>query len=151
MINYTIVLNAVNGGGLSPNDKTYPFDFSSWENGAYQMSFTYTALEDALDALHTCNVFADIGSTTVYTTGDTNYANTTQQIGHLLERGVGGTTMRGNYLYAETNTNTPIYLYHKPTQQTINIRLLDELGALYLDGNGSRPANYILTLHFQRV
>ena len=98
MINYTIVLNSVNGTGTAASDKTYPFDFSSWEDGAYNLSFTYVGNEDALAAVHTCNVFASLGTTSVFTTGTTNYANTTQQIGHLLERGVGGTAIRGNYL-----------------------------------------------------
>ena len=151
MLNYTIVLNAVDGDGTNTADKTYPFDFSSWENGAYNLSFTYVGNQDALEAVSTCNVYANLGTTTVFNTGDSNYANTTQQIGHLLERGVGGGAIRGNYLYDETNTNTPVYLYHKPTNQTINIRLLTDTGAIYVDQAGQRPANYTLTLHFQRV
>lgn len=151
MISYTVNLNSVDGTGLSANQKTYNFDFSSWEDGAYNLTFTYVGMEDVLDAAHICNVFVNLGTTTVFNTGATNYANTTERIGHLLERGIGGTTERGNYLYAETITNTPIYMYHRPMNQTIEVTLLDETGVLYLDGGGSRPANYLLTLHFQRV
>jgi hypothetical protein len=153
MISYTVILNSHLNGTGATNDKTYQFDFSSWEEGAYKLTWTYVGEADVLAAVHTCSVFANLGTTTVFNTGGTNYANTTQQIGTLRDYSTGGAPQRGNYLYADTNSNTPIYMHHRPMNQTIEIRLLDEAGNLWLDANVTPlpPGDYILKLNFERV
>ena len=73
MISYTVILNSRRAGTGATNDMTYEFDFSSWEEGAYKLTWTYVGMADVLGAIHTCNVFANLGTTTVFNTGATNY------------------------------------------------------------------------------
>ena len=98
---------------------------------------------------HTFNVFANLGTTTVFTTENTNYANTTEYIGNLKPADT--SSLSTNYLYADRDTNTEIFLFRKPLQQDIHIRILDEDGNASQASGGSDISPYILKLHFQRV
>ena len=149
MVNYTIVLNSENGTGARRNDKVYPFDFTGWEDGEYELRFTYASAGMGIAGDHTFNIFANLGTTTVFTTENTNYANTTQYIGNVLPLDSG--TAQTNYLYANKDTNTEIFLFRKPLQQDIHIRIMDEQGNPSVSASSGDLSPYMLKLHFQKV
>lgn len=153
-----VVLNSRNAiAGSLPNNANYHVNFRNLlkTNTAYKVHFTY---------IGGANVFTGFGATNYVaalaldfnTTSITNNANsgstTTQVLGFLKPIVLVGSN---NYVYfqAEDNTNLPLYLENGPNNSILNVRLLDQTGALWVDDNatavaatGSIAATGVLTI-----
>lgn len=150
---YSIALNSrdrVNGG--LANNCEFPFDFSRFQRGDYEMNFTFVSDPHDLEGVvKTCSVFSNTGGVNVYTTSNVNMANTTQYIGTVHEVSQLGHSggSASNQLVAGKHDNGAVYLDSAPSDNTIKIRLLDGTGTLYTDG--TTCPEWIIMLTFTKL
>ena len=73
-------------------------------------------------------------------------ANVTLNIGSL-------TVINSNSLYADTNTNPPIFMYGRPNNNNVNIQIRNNSNppTVWLDPSGTINGDYILTLSFTEL
>ena len=151
-MDYKVVLNSRNSfSGTNTNNLAYQFDFSNFQDGEYEVSFTYIGEQNDLDATTLGLVFVNLGGSNTFNTGDTNFANTTQQIGHLrpvLTQQGGGASK--SYFVAQTIDNHPTFLGARPINQTIEVQIRDAAGALFVDDSSAALGEYVLTLCFRK-
>ena len=91
----------------------------------------------------------DLGTSNTFQTKSQIYsAVRTHCIGSLF---VGYSTSLLNSLYANLSTNPPIYLNSRPNNNTVNVSILTNTGALWLDKAGTPVAigDYVLNLNFE--
>jgi len=151
-MDYKVVLNSRNSfSGTNTNNLAYQFDFSNFQDGAYEVYFTYIGEQNDLDATTLGLVFCNLGGSNTFNTGDTNYANTSEQIGHLrpvLTQQGGGASK--SYFLAQTIDNHATFLGARPRNQTIEVQIRNGSGGLFVDDAGDPLGEYILTLYFKR-
>jgi len=139
-----IVLNSKNSiGGLSTtsnlNNSSYFVNLRNVlkSDKKYRLHWTYIGGQNKLVGLKDnaiATVYLDFGTNTI--TPTSGGATTTQFIGFLKPIVLVGSS-NTIYFQAEDNTNLPIYLDSVPLNPTINVRVLDQAGNLYLDDTGA--------------
>ena len=149
MVSYNVILNSRSSlaGGLVNSDLEYNFDFTRWEQGKYEMSFTYVGEVNNLQCDKIASVFCNLVENKNYTTSDINNAHTTLNLGTLS---VGGTTAK-QYLYAGRDDNFATELGGRPSNNTIKVQIRDNANALYTDSVAADVGEYILTLKFKKI
>ena len=150
---YNIIFNSRKGTQPTTNksDSYYTFDFTTIPEGEYRASFTYMGQENdlSISASHNykiAQVFMDIGKANDFQAG--NNSGTRFISSNFM--GFLDTNRNANYayLYAKKKDNTEIY-FNRPTNNVVNIKILDNLGVLYVDSNGADLNHYVLVLHLQ--
>ena len=147
---FTLVINSNNRSVGNANFAIYNFDWSVLPDVPYYLSFSFTASDNANYVLATASsasIYIDFGENTqTYTCLVNNHgAPSSQYIGSLRKRHVSGTN---HCLYADQNTNPPVYLNGRPTNKNFLIRIFTDNLALY---DVSLLGSYILTLYFEPV
>lgn len=153
---YNIIFNSRTGTQPSSNkaDSYYTFDFNTIEEGEYRASFTYMGQENDLSISSAHNykiaqVYIFLGKPNDWEagnqTGSVKYSNS-NFMGFL------DTNRNTNfsYLYAKKTDNTEVYI-NRPTNSLVNIKVLSNLGNLYVDSGGVDLNHYVLTLHLELV
>lgn len=132
------------------SDKEYEVDWTQIPNGKYSVTWTLNASNNTFTTpIVSAFVHIDLGTTNTFQTKSQIYsAVRTQCIGSLF---VGYSTSALNSLYADLSTNPPIYLNNRPNDNTVNVRILNNTGALWVDKAATPIAigAYVLNLHFQ--
>lgn len=153
---FNIIFNSRQGTQPSTNkaDSTYTFDFTTIPSGEYRTTFSYMGQENdlSISASHNykiAQVFMNIGKANDFlagnNTGTVKYSST-NFMGFL------DTNRNTNYayLYAKEMDNSPVHI-NRPINNVVNIKILDNLGALYVDSGGVDLNHYVLVLHLELV
>jgi hypothetical protein len=138
---YNVVLNSNNNaGGTNTSNFQYNFDWSNFEEGAYELTFLFNAVGSTVDKLIVVSC-PDLGvASNVFTTKGTA---TAQSFNNVL--GVVYPTTSLDYIVSAQH-NPPIYLQTRPYSNHITIYLYDTAGALVNIG-----IDYVLILSLKKI
>lgn len=141
---YTIVSTTAVGSVSAPHpytsnppvvsDRTYYIDWSTIldNNKKYKLHFTFISAGNTLfdtgkiKETKIAQVFADLPTVNNYQNiFNSNYAMNTTCLGFIMMTLIAPAANASGYLQALDNTNLPVYMYGRPTNNTFRIRLLD--------------------------
>lgn len=138
---YRVVLNSnIANGGLN-NQQRYFYDWDKLEQGQYRCSFTYIgAINGNPDLFFIPIVLIDLGqSTTYFAIGTNTLTNTAipNYLGYVEHNVITynpiDTRPNNAYIFADLETNPPIYLQQRPTNNTFLVNIVT---------NSNPPSNY---------
>ena len=150
-----VILNSNNAISGNTQSATYLVDWNAIlkPNKKYSCHFTYIGGANVYTGTKLACVYIDFNNQEIYhNLSAQNGASTSQMIGFLKPIILVGST-NTVYLQAETITNAEFILNNRPSNNIINVRILDNAAtpAAYLDNAATPvvPAAYVLTLHFK--
>lgn len=154
---YNFCLNS-NFGGRSPvTSSSFNVDWSIMPEGEYKVSFTFTSAVTATDLLITTNavIYLDLGqaSTSIIESSAALSTNAYRGgfLGCLRPTSITiGTTAPVDYftfLYADTNTNPPVYILNRPRNSQVSVDI--HTSSTSTTTNYSPIGDYVLTLSFE--
>ena len=154
---YNFCLNSNFGGNTPATSSTFFVDWSVLPEGEYKVSFTFTSAIAGTDLGNTTNavIYLDLGqaSTSIIEPSAALSANTYRGgfLGCLRQTSyTTGTTSATDfitYLYADTNTNPPIYILTRPRNNSVSVDI--HTSATTTTTNFSPIGAYVLTLSFE--
>ena len=154
---YNFCLNSNFGGNTPATSSTFFVDWSVLPEGEYKVSFTFTSAIAGTDIGNTTNaiVYLELGqaSTTIIESSLALSSNTYRGgfLGCLRPKSyTTGTTIATDFitfLYADTNTNPPVYLLTRPRNNTISVDI--HTSSTTTTTNYSPIGAYVLTLSFE--
>ena len=127
---YNIVLNSNFGDGAPTASTKFYVDWSILPEGEYKITFTFSSAVTGTDVGNTTNacLYLDLGqgNTSVIEASPTNstYALVAQRgqfLGCLRPTSYSVTTDFITFLYADVNTNPPVYLFNRPRNNSISV------------------------------
>lgn len=150
-----IVLNSNYAISGNTQSATYLVDWNAIlkPNKKYYCHFTYLGGANVYTGTKLACVYIDFNNQNIYQNlSAQNGASTSQMIGFLKPIVLVGSS-NTCYLQAETITNEQFLLNNRPSNNIINVRILDNTNNLFTDNAATPaiPAAYVLTLHFQEV
>ena len=154
---YNFCLNSNFGGRTPETSSTFFVDWSVLPEGEYKVSFTFTSSVASTDILITTNavLYLDLGqsSTSIIETSPALASNTYRGgfLGCLRPTGyqVGTTTPTDylTFLYADINTNPPVYIFSRPRNNSVSVDI--HTSSTTTTTNYSPIGSYVLTLSFE--
>ena len=144
---YTILLKSRDMTTGVNNNARFTYDFAHFEEGHYELTFTYKGRGDSIFNQRGYVITHNLGTDYVKTAG----ANPNQEsnILGLLEGINDENNSYKNGLIARLSTTPPIKI-RKPTVSSIDIGVNDYAGTPALDNWGGDIANFQLYLHFKK-
>jgi hypothetical protein len=154
---YNFCLNSNFGGNTPATSSTFFVDWSVLPEGEYKVSFTFTSEATGTDltASKTAVIYLDLGqaSTSIIEPSAALASNTYRGgfLGCLRPTGYAtGTTTLTDYLtflYADINTNPPIYILSRPRNNNVTVDI--HTASVSTSTNYSPIGDYVLTLSFE--
>lgn len=154
---YNFCLNSNFGGATPATSSTFFIDWSVLPEGEYKVSFTFTSAIASSDLADITNavVYLDLGqASTSIIESSIALSNNTYRGGFLgclrqTSYTTGTTTATDfiTYLYADTNTNPPIYILTRPRNNSVSVDI--NTSAISTVTNFSPIGAYVLTLSFE--
>ena len=154
---YNFCLNSNFGGATPVTSSTFFIDWSVLPEGEYKVSFTFTSSIASADLGNTTNavIYLDLGqaSSSIIEPSAALSANTYRGgfLGCLRQSSYGtGTTTLSDYitfLYADTNTNPPVYILTRPRNNSVSVDI--HTGSTTTTTNFTPIGAYVLTLSFE--
>jgi hypothetical protein len=154
---YNFCLNSNFGGNTPITSSTFFVDWSIMPEGEYKVSFTFTSAITTTDLGNTTNavIYLDLGqaSTSIIEPSSALSKNTYRGgfLGCLRPTSFGtGASALSDYvtfLYADTNTNPPIYILNRPRNNSVSVDI--NTSATSTTANFSPIGAYVLTLSFE--
>ena len=154
---YNFCLNSNFGGNTPVTSSSFFIDWSVMPEGEYKVSFTFTSSVASTDILITTNavVYLDLGqaSTSIIESSNALSGNAYRCgfLGCLRPTGyqVGTVTPTDylTFLYADTNTNPPIYILNRPRNNQVSVDI--HTSSTTTNTNYSPIGAYVLTLSFE--
>ena len=137
----------------SNNSLTYYFDFSPFDDGYYELTFTFVSGQNCLDPAEAANIhITNFGSANVYSSLFYNtQASTSQHVG-LIWPSMSSTITGHGFYHAGPMDNSPVII-RRPNTNNFTVNVYTYSGALFMDGN-TPPANladYLLILNFKKI
>lgn len=150
---YKVVFNADLTGGASNSNQRFFYDWSKLEQGQYKCSFTWLSGLNGTPAFgNTPGIFIDLGQSNTYIatpiTSRTTSWNPTF-IGCLNQNVLTG-TISSSYLFADLDTNPPVYLQQRPTNNTMTV-LIQNLIAVPTTYANFNVGRYTFTLYLEKM
>ena len=131
------------------NNEQFFFDWGQIEDVPYKVRFTLQSVGSAVADGTVATVFCDIGqsNTTFIAQSQTgaglNYRR--DLLGSLMINGVGG----DNFYYAFLNTNPPVLIMHRPTENNFTVNLHSSIPNF--NNDVATIGNYSLILNFETL
>ena len=154
---YNFVLNSNFGGATPATSSTFFVDWSVLPEGEYKVSFTFTSAVAASDLADVSNavIYLDLGqsSTSIIEASTANANNTYrgQFLGCLRQNSyaTGSTTLTDyiTFLYADTITNPPVYIFTRPRNNSVSVDI--HTSSTTTTTHFSPIGAYVLTLSFE--
>ena len=145
---YNIALFSAVPATVTNNEQFY-FDWTQIEDVPYKVRFTLQSVGSAVADGTVATVFCDIGqsNTTFIAQSQTgaglNYRR--DLLGSLMINGVGG----DNFYYAFLNTNPPIFIMRRPTNNYFTVNLHSSIPNF--NNDVAAIGNYSLILNFETL
>ena len=147
-----VILNSNNKLPLSdPSNNAIADFFIDWgailkPNTPYTLHWVYVGQNNSFGSnIKTAGVYVDF-QTETYLNRSSNYgAPSTQMIGSLRRA--------TNFLFADDNSNPPIYLQNRPNNNNFRVSILnnDATPTPWIDQSSESPGNWVLTLSFHEI
>jgi len=154
---YNFCLNSNFGGATPATSSTFFVDWSVLPEGEYKVSFTFTSSIASSDLGNTTNavIYLDLGqaSTSIIEASAANAINTYRGgfLGCLRQTSYAtGTSTPTDYitfLYADTVTNPPVYIFTRPRNNNVSVDI--HTSSTTTSTNFSPIGAYVLTLSFE--
>jgi hypothetical protein len=154
---YNFCLNSNFGGRTPATSSSFFVDWSVLPEGEYKVSFTFTSEATGTDLTDVTNavIYLDLGqaSQSIIEPSAALSANTYRGgfLGCLRPAGftTGGTTVSDyiTFLYADTNTNPPVYILTRPRNNSVSVDI--HTSSTTTTTNYSPIGAYVLTLSFE--
>ena len=154
---YNFCLNSNFGGRTPATSSSFFIDWSVMPEGEYKVSFTFTSTIALTDLGNSTNavVYLDLGqaSTSIIESSAALSTNTYRGgfLGCLRQNSfaVGTTTVVDyiTFLYADTTTNPPVYLFTRPRNNNVSVDI--HTSSTTTTTNYSPIGAYVLTLSFE--
>ena len=154
---YNFCLNSNFGGATPETSSTFFVDWSVLPQGEYKVSFTFTSSIAATDLGNVSNavIYLDLGqaSTSIIESSVALSGNTYRGgfLGCLRQTSytTGGVTVSDfvTFLYADTNTNPPVYILSRPRNNSISVDI--HTASTTTNTNFTPIGHYVLTLSFE--
>jgi hypothetical protein len=154
---YNFCLNSNFGGATPATSSTFFVDWSVLPQGEYKVSFTFTSSIASADLENLVNaiVYLELGqaSTTIIESSVALSGNTYRGgfLGCLRQTSyaTGGVALADyvTFLYADINTNPPVYLLSRPRNNSISVDI--HTSSISTNTNFSPIGAYVLTLSFE--
>ncbi len=154
---YNFCLNSNFGGNTPATSSSFFIDWSVMPEGEYKVSFTFTSEATATDLTATTNavLYLDLGqaSTSIIESSSALSKNGYRGgfLGCLRPAGftTGGATVSDyiTFLYADTNTNPPVYILTRPRNNNVSVDI--HTSSTTTTTNFSPIGAYVLTLSFE--
>ena len=154
---YNFCLNSNFGGRTPVTSSSFYVNWSVMPEGEYKVSFTFTSALASSDITITTNavLYLDLGqaSTSIIESSDALSSNAYRGgfLGCLRPTGyiVGGLTPTDylTFLYADTNTNPPVYILNRPRNSQVSVDI--HTSSTSTNTNYSPIGDYVLTLSFE--
>ena len=138
-------------GGANNNRRTYVVDWSFLPiNGKFKVTFSY--MSEAIDTvdgdINVMCLMVNLGQSSNFWSNNSTGLQSTQYVGNLKIALSSGAALFG-YYFADINSNPPIYLDQRPSQNILEIQLHD--GLTGVNYTTPIPGDYILTLCFEEI
>lgn len=152
---YNIILNSNFGSGTPATGETFYVDWSIMPEGEYKVSFAFTSGGVATDFTNTSMavIYLDLGqgSTSVNEIAPTSTQTPSrgQFLGCLRPSSYlnVATTTSIPFLYADSNTNPPIYLFNRPRNSNCYVEI--HTSSATQQTNFTPIGAFVLTLSFE--
>jgi hypothetical protein len=154
---YNFCLNSNFGGNTPATSSTFFVDWSVMPEGEYKVSFTFTSAITGTDLANTTNavIYLDLGqaSTSIIEPSLALASNTYRGgfLGCLRPTSyTTGTTIATDFitfLYADTNTNPPIYILSRPRNNNVSVDI--HTSSTTTTTNFAPIGAFVLTLSFE--
>ena len=150
---YNFCLNSNFGGATPATSSTFFVDWSIMPEGEYKVSFTFTSAITATDLGNTVNavIYLDLGqaSTSIIESSAALASNTYRGgfLGCLRQTSYSVSTDYITFLYADTNTNPPVYILNRPRNTFVRVEI--HTGSIDATTNFTPIGDYVLTLSFE--
>jgi hypothetical protein len=154
---YNFCLNSNFGGNAPTTSSTFFVDWTVLPEGEYKVSFTFTSVATGTDIGNTTNavLYLDLGqsSTSIIEASAANATNTYRGgfLGCLrpTSYATGAATLSDyiTFLYADVNTNPPVYLLSRPRNNSVSVDI--HTSSTTTTTNYSPIGPYVLTLSFE--
>ena len=154
---YNFCLNSNFGGATPATSSTFFIDWSIMPEGEYKVSFTFTSTMPATDLGNSTNaiIYLELGqASTTIIESSAALSNNTYRGGFLgclrqSSYAVGATTVTDyiTFLYADTNTNPPVYILSRPRNNSISVDI--HTSSTTTTTNFTPIGAYVLTLSFE--
>ena len=153
---YNFVLNSNFGTGAPTASTKFFVDWSVLPEGEYKVSFTFTSAITATDLGSTSNacLYLDVGqgsTSIIEATGtDTTYTNIGQRgsfLGCLRQTSYANATDFVTFLYADTISNPPVYLFGRPRNNHVSVDI--HTSSVSTNTNFTPIGAFVLTLSFE--
>jgi hypothetical protein len=144
---YTFVFSSIAGTVSGNPNLFFNVDWSIMPNQPYNITFTYLSEVNTIDGTTIPMVYADfLAATNVYNAGSSTartQAITSNFLGLLKYKLIGA----NSFLYADNDTNPPIYIASRPMNNQLNIQILNNNGVFYAP-QAPDLGQWVLTMHF---
>lgn len=154
---YNFCLNSNFGGNTPATSSTFFVDWSVMPEGEYKVSFTFTSTIASSDLGNTTNavIYLDLGqASTSIIESSAALANNTYRGGFLgclrqtsYATGALSLTDYISFLYADTNTNPPVYILNRPRNNSVSVDI--HTSSTTTTTNFTPIGAYVLTLSFE--
>ena len=150
---YNFCLNSNFGGATPATSSTFFIDWSVLPEGEYKVSFTFTSAITTTDLGSTANavLYLDLGqaSTSIIESSSALSNNTYRGgfLGCLRQTSYANAADFVTYLYADTNTNPPVYIFTRPRNNNVSVDI--HTSSTTTTTNFSPIGAYVLTLSFE--
>jgi hypothetical protein len=143
---YNIVLESSSGSG-NLNNKQFYVDWGRLPDGCYKVSFVMNCAVGTTVNTYVANVFCDLGQNNSTIMATTNLSTPrTGFLGLLQWSGTGA-----NYnLYAGTNTNVPIYISQKPSNNLFYVEIHQNTDPYFTNVPNAVLGAWTLVLTFEK-
>ena len=140
---YNVVINSNNFvGGTNGSNYEYNFDWSNFEEGAYELTFSYNAVASAVSSTLILSIELGTCMNTFTTT-----SLTSQRFNNTVGLIVPTYRSAGDYSFiASINTNPPVYLNSRPMKSNFMVSTRNIDGALT-----DVAVDYVLILSFKKI
>jgi hypothetical protein len=150
---YNFCLNSNFGGASPETSSTFFVDWSVLPEGEYKVSFTFTSTITATDLGNTSNavIYLDLGqaSSSIIEPSAALASNTYRGgfLGCLRQTSYLSAADYITFLYADTNTNPPVYILTRPRNNSVSVDI--HTGSISTTTNFTPIGTYVLTLSFE--
>ena len=149
---YNFCLNSNFGGATPATSSTFFVDWSVLPEGEYKVSFTFTSTIASSDLGNTTNavIYLDLGqaSTSILKTSVAyrgGFLGCLRQTSYAT--GALSLTDYISFLYADTNTNPPVYILTRPRNNSVSVDI--HTSSVSTTTNFSPIGDFVLTLSFE--
>jgi hypothetical protein len=154
---YNFCLNSNFGGNTPATSSSFFVDWSIMPDGEYKVSFTFTSAATSSDLINNVNavLYLDLGqASTSIIESSVALSRNAYRAGFLgclrpssFANGNSVTSDYVTFLYADTNTNPPVYILSRPKNNTISVDI--NTSSTTTTANFSPIGDYVLTLSFE--